>query len=224
MPTLARDTSSAAEAVLIELWRQRTAAQKLRSIVTMRQSARELILSDLREKHPDANLCELNRLLLMRMAGEETARRVLLRRETSFSGEGKMQNELQILHLVTQLLEDLNLPYFVSGSVASIKYGEPRFTQDADIVIRMMPAHVAEFIRKFEADFVVSADAIHDALQRHYAFQLIHVATAFKIDLYPVAANDEMDIAAFARRKRLDFGEGEVWMASAEDLILAKLR
>ena len=224
MTTLARDTSPAVEAVLIELWRGRTTAQKLHSIVTMRQTARALALSDLREKHPKATQDELHRLLLTRMSGEEIARQVLSRRETSISWEGDMQNELQILHLVTQRLEDQKLPYFVSGSVASIKYGEPRFTHDADIVIRMLPMDIAELVKTFEAEFVVNPDAVRDALQRHYAFQLIHIATAFKIDLYPVTGHDEMEVMAFARRKRLNIGAGEVWMASAEDLILAKLR
>ncbi len=71
MPTLARDTSPEAEKILIDLWRKRTSAQQLQSIVTMRQMARELILSDLREKHPGADQNTLSRLLLARMAGEE---------------------------------------------------------------------------------------------------------------------------------------------------------
>jgi hypothetical protein len=217
MSTLARDTSPAAEAILIELWRQRTTAQKLSSIVTMCQTARELVLSDLRKRHPDANRNELDRLLLVRMAGEETARLVLLRRQTSSSREGKMQNELQVLHLVTRRLEELKLPYFVSGSVASIKYGEPRFTRDADIVIRMLPAHVAEFVQKFEADFVVSTDAVRDAIHAHFPFQLIHIATAFKIDLYPVTESDEMEIMAFARRQRHNIGEGEVLHSHSQE-------
>ncbi len=222
MPTLARDTSPEAERILIELWRKRTSAQQLQSIVTMRQMARELILSDLREKHPRADQNQLNRLLLARMAGEEISS--LLQKGSSSFAEGQMLNELEILFLVTKRLEELKLPYFISGSMASIKYGEPRFTRDADIVIRMLPVHVAEFVKKFEADFAISADAVQEALQRRYAIQLIHFDTAFKIDLFSITEQDELEISAFARRQRHDLGGGEVWMASAEDIILAKLR
>jgi hypothetical protein len=71
---------------------------------------------------------------------------------------------------------------------------------------------------------VVSADAVQDALLRRYAFNIIHIDTAFKIDFYPITDEDEMEIAAFARRRHVDIGAGEIWMASPEDVILAKLR
>ncbi len=77
---------------------------------------------------------------------------------------------------------------------------------------------------RFETDFVISAEAVQEALQHRYAIQLIHFDTAFKIDLYSITEQDELEISAFARRRRHDIGGGEVWMASAEDIILAKLR
>ncbi|MDZ7360908.1 MAG: hypothetical protein ONB46_09310 [candidate division KSB1 bacterium] len=97
-------------------------------------------------------------------------------------------------------------------------------TNDADIVIRILPILISQFVKAFENDFVVSAVAVQDVLTRRYAFNIIHIETAFKIDFYPVTDEDEMELAAFARRQRVNIGAGEIWMASAEDVILAKLR
>ncbi|MGH7456471.1 MAG: hypothetical protein ACRENG_34300, partial [bacterium] len=98
-----------------------------------------------------------------------------------------------------------------------------RFTKDADIVIRILPVHIKKFVKAFESDFVVSEDAVQDSLARKYAFNIIHIDTAYKIDLYPISDEDEMELAAFARRQRRDIGTGEIWLATAEDVILAKL-
>jgi hypothetical protein len=152
------------------------------------------------------------------------ADKVSLAREVTFNLEASMLNEAEIIALVAKRFEELKIPYYIGGAVASIIHGEERFTKDADIIIRILPVHIKKFVQAFETDFVVSADAVQDALARRYAFNIIHVETAFKIDLYPITDEDEMEITAFARRQLVDIGAGEIWMATAEDVVLAKLR
>ncbi len=134
-----------------------------------------------------------------------------------------MLNEAQIIALVTKRFDELKIPYYIGGAVASIIHGEERFTKDADLVIRILPVHIKKFVKAFESDFVVSEDVVQDSLTRRYAFNIIHIDTAYKIDLYPIADDDEMEITAFTRRLRVDIGAGEIWMATAEDVVLAKL-
>ena len=134
-----------------------------------------------------------------------------------------MLNEMEILLLVGKRLEALKIPYYVGGGVASINYGEPRLTNDADIVMRIFPFHVPQLVKALENEFAVSADAVQDAMTRRYAFNLIHIETAYKIAFYPITDENEMASAAFARQQRINIGAGEIWMASAEDVILAKL-
>ncbi len=224
MRTLAEDTSPEMEAVLIGLLRKRTPAQKLMSLVGLRDLAKRLIFSDLRSRHPQANDHELQHRLNVRRLGQEMADKVSLAREATFNLEASMLNEAQIIALVAKRFEELKIPYYIGGAVASIIHGEERFTKDADIVIRILPVHIKKFVQAFETDFVVSEDMVRDSLARRYAFNIIHIDTAYKIDLYPISDEDEMELAAFARRQRRDIGTGEIWLASAEDVILAKLR
>jgi hypothetical protein len=223
MRTLAEDTSPEMEAVLIGLLRKRTPAQKLMSLVGLRDLAKRLILNNLRSQFPQASEREIFYQLNVRCFGRELAGRAFSTETTIIRGEAKMLNETQIISMVAKRLEEERIPYYIGGGIASINYGEPRLTNDADIVIRIVPFHIPKFVKAFEADFVVSADAVQDALARRYAFNIIHVETAFKIDLYPITDDDEMELAAFTRRQRVDIGAGEIWLASAEDVILAKL-
>ena len=134
-----------------------------------------------------------------------------------------MLSEPELISLVAQRLEELRIPYFVSGSVASIIHGEERFTKDADLVVRIFPFHIPALIKTFEPGFVISADAVQDAITRRYAFNIIHLATAFKIDLFPIHEEDEFEFDALERCRRQHIGSGEIWVATAEDIILAKL-
>ena len=141
--------------------------------------------------------------LNVRRLGHEMADKIPLTREATLNLEASMLNEAQIIALVAKRFEELKIPYYIGGAVASIIHGEERFTKDADIVIRILPVHIKKFVAAFESDFVVSKDAVQDSLVRKYAFNIIHIDTAYKIDLYPISDEDEMELAAFARRVSL---------------------
>jgi len=54
---------------------------------------------------------------------------------------------------VTRVLEELDVPYVVGGSLASSVHGIPRSTQDADLVADFRPHHVPSFLGKIEGLF-----------------------------------------------------------------------
>jgi hypothetical protein len=225
MRTLAEDTSPEMEAVLIGLLRKRTPQQKLKSMMGLRDLATRLILSNLRSQNPQASESELQHQLNIRRVGREVSNQIFLARKTARQRKEELSmNEAQIIFLVAQRLEELKIPYYIGGGIASINYGEPRLTNDADIIIRILPVQIPRMVQAFENDFVISGEAAQDALNRRYAFNIIHIETAFKIDFYPINDEEEMEIAAFSRRLPQDIGEGKIWMASAEDVILAKLQ
>lgn len=190
----------------------------------MRQLSTQLILSGLRSQYPEADEHELRKLLYIRRLGREISEKIFTHTDFLPKWEENTAAEPQIIFLVTKQLNTLKIPYYISGSVASIIYGEERFTKDADLVIRIFPFHIPKFVQVFENEFVISAGAIQAALQGRRAFNMIHIGTAFKIDFYPISDDDDLEIDAFARRRLNDIGTGEVWLASAEDVILAKLR
>jgi hypothetical protein len=129
---------------------------------------------------------------------------------------------LAVASLVARALEDLGVPYFVGGSLASTLHGEPRFTQDADLVAELQPRHAEPLARALEGAFYVDTESILRAIARRRSFNVIHLATAFKVDVF-VSKRRPFDRSGLARREPLQ-GEGyEVWISTAEDTLLAKL-
>jgi hypothetical protein len=131
-------------------------------------------------------------------------------------------DELQRLTATT--LERLGIPYFFTGSVASMFYGETRFTNDLDVVIDLQPEQVDALVASFDPDeFYVSEDAVRQALRFRSQFNVIHPATAFKID-FIIPKNDGYDHERLRRAVRVRPGpDFEAFVSSAEDIILAKM-
>jgi hypothetical protein len=126
-------------------------------------------------------------------------------------------------HLVASL-ERLGIDYMIVGSHASIYYGEPRFTQDVDVVVELTPSRLSGFLSLFPpAEFYVSEDAARDAVARRGQFNLIHGASGVKIDVF-LGKDTEYDRLRFVRRQRLPLVPGQdAYFARPEDVILYKL-
>jgi hypothetical protein len=115
------------------------------------------------------------------------------------------------------------VPHMLTGSFASSFHGTPRATQDIDIVIAPDREQLLALIDQFpESMYYVDRDAALDALARHSQFTVIDLATGWKIDFIirkPRAFSRE----EFARRRPADLSGVEMDIASAEDILLAKL-
>ena len=110
----------------------------------------------------------------------------------------------------------------VVGSFASNYHGVPRMTQDADIVIDVDERSVVNLVKRFAGDFYVSEDAARQAVQTRRPFNVIHLATAFKVDLV-VKKQRPFSDEELRRREDGMLAERTVSFASAEDTVLTKL-
>lgn len=130
----------------------------------------------------------------------------------------------ELLHFVVSVLERLGLRYFVTGSTVTIFYGEPRFTNDINIVVDLPEGAVAEFCRQFpEAEFYVSEDAASEAVRRHSQFNIIQPRSGLKVDVI-VPLPSEFNRARFARTRRVQAGDGwDASFSSPEDAIVKKM-
>lgn len=126
---------------------------------------------------------------------------------------------------VAEALRRLGVRHYVGGSVASTFHGAIRSTMDVDLICDLGPADVAAFVESFGEEFYISPVAVHDAVQRKSCFNLIHMPTSYKVDVF-VSRGRPFDLMAMERATPQPLGTGATTMipiATAEDSIVAKL-
>lgn len=126
---------------------------------------------------------------------------------------------------VSAALTKLGIRHYVSGSVASSFHGASRSTMDVDLIADMTDSHVSEFLKCFGQDFYLSEAAVRDAVRRKSCFNLIHLPTSFKVDVF-VSRQRPFDVTAMNRAKKEQLGDShvlEIHVATAEDAIISKL-
>jgi hypothetical protein len=127
--------------------------------------------------------------------------------------------------LVTEALERLGVRYAIGGSLASSLHGVFRASVDADIVADLRPEHVEPFARALGHGFYRDESAMRRAIEQRRSFNVIHVDTMFKVDIF-IPKGRPFDESELARRRSHVIEhdpERSAFVASAEDTILAKL-
>jgi hypothetical protein len=139
---------------------------------------------------------------------------------------------LDIAGFLKSVIEALNaagVEYLIGGAIAEWAWGEPRATQDLDLVVKIPIKAINKLSKELEKrDMLVPAEIILDAIVEDRAdipINAIHMHSGFKADLYPLREGDELRRSAFQRRQQVDYGPpiGKVYIHSPEDLILYKL-
>ena len=132
----------------------------------------------------------------------------------------------QAIKLFIKTLEQLNVPYYIGGSIASSVYGVARATMDIDLVLELKQEHVKFLMQALSKDYFIDEETIVDAIKNKSSFNLIHLSTMIKIDVF-ISAGRKFDDISFERRKRDKISDEsdsiQVFLRSAEDTILSKL-
>ncbi|MDQ3821582.1 MAG: hypothetical protein M3362_28420, partial [Acidobacteriota bacterium] len=84
-----------------------------------------------------------------------------------------MESLIEVLLSVAQVLDELNIPYLVGGSVASSLQGFPRLTNDADIVADVQPNQVPKLFAALKDEFYVDEQAMRVAVIERRSFNVI---------------------------------------------------
>ena len=128
------------------------------------------------------------------------------------------------LERVVAVLERCDVPYFVTGSVASIFYGEPRLTNDVDIVVELDVSRVHRMAAAWPTGFYFEPESALQALRPSGQFNVIDPAAGLKADLI-VASDGAFDRARFAMARTVEIAPGaSAWIAAPEHVILKKLQ
>ncbi|MBK7949304.1 MAG: hypothetical protein IPK00_11315 [Deltaproteobacteria bacterium] len=127
------------------------------------------------------------------------------------------------LAVVVELLDQAGIPYMLAGSFASSVHGSPRTTNDIDLVIDPTRPVLDRFVRGLDEErFCVSDSAVDEAWRRRGMFNVLLLEWGWKADLI-LRKDRPFSRSEFDRRIRVELGGLPVWMATAEDTIVAKL-
>lgn len=133
---------------------------------------------------------------------------------------------LVVVARLADLFDQLSIPYLVGGSLASSVYGIPRATNDVDLVADIRPMHVRPFQEALGGDFYVVEELIREAILNRSSFNVIHLATKFKADIF-VFREDSTLREEMVRARKITIhvadSSREVRFSSPEDTILQKL-
>jgi hypothetical protein len=133
---------------------------------------------------------------------------------------------LEALLPITDRLSALSIAHYIGGSFASSTYGAVRATNDVDIATDLRQIQVPAFLRGLESTYYLDEDAAAEATSSHRSFNLVHLATAIKIDIFcPVPTPFQLEAFRRAKPHALDPRRPEqtFMLATPEDVILTKL-
>jgi hypothetical protein len=124
---------------------------------------------------------------------------------------------------VTGALDQAGIPYMLTGSFASSYHGAPRATQDIDLVISATPEQLRTLVGLLpKQEYYLDAGAALEAQRQQGQFNVIDLATGWKVDLI-IRKLRPFSQEEFDRRTVVDFMEMRLTLATAEDVLIAKL-
>jgi hypothetical protein len=215
------DTSPDVERVMIEGYRRMPAAQKAAVTALASAAARTLHAAGHRLRNPHAPPGSVHRewAAITLGAGPWTDR-------MRFDAMVLPNEYFDPVRLLVTYLNDLNIVYAVGGSIASCTHGLPRQTVDADLTVEPFPyKEKLLHLRLTKNEFYSDEQSVRDAVANRSIFNVIHLPTMFKIDLF-VRPDSAFHREVFSRPVSAPaFGPeyGNFKVVSAEDMILLKL-
>jgi hypothetical protein len=213
----AHDTSPEAARVYFALLRRMGPAGRARKGAELTETMRRVLADGIRYRHPEYTEEQVWQAVLRRVFGEE-----LFRLAGPGKTGGRRMDQNEYVARLAANLEATGIPYMIAGSVGSTFHGEPRTTNDVDVVIDPTPEQLERLVQALAADHYVSPEAAREALSRRSMFNIIDFGSGWKADLI-LRKDRPFSREEFLRRKAVPVAGRSLWMASPEDVILSKL-
>lgn len=140
------------------------------------------------------------------------------------SGTVVLAEPIAVTLELARALDKLGILYVVGGSLASSVHGIPRSTQDIDLLVELPGRLVDALVAELSPNFYIDREMVLDAVQRRASFNVLHMATMFKIDLF-ISDRSPLLVEEMRRRQKFELGAPPraVFVCSAEDIIVQKL-
>lgn len=218
----APDTNIDADIYLFARLRQLSLKQRLEMAASHDRGIKKLCLAGIKSRNRSAPLEEIR----LHFARAVLAEKFLPGFQPTGGNETMwIQDSITLAGELHQILESVNIPYYVSGGVASSIHGEPRSTRDLDLVMEIQADQINLLVTTLEAaGYYCPAGAVEDLqLGREGMLNITHTETIANADLYIMRTSD-FATSQMTRRRLLDVqGMPAFWVISPEDLVLQKL-
>jgi len=218
------DTTVDAEQYLVGLWKALTPVQKADKLSSWTKGCLELCLVGIRQRYPNASWSKLR---------SEFAKATLKSSLSNLSYQHISQSNQPLMLIdpislaldVAAVLNNLDIPYLVGGSVASTLMGEMRATEDVDMVADLTMEKVPSLLRSLQPRFYVSEDAVRDAIKFKRSFNVIDNESLGKVDIFILKPHPFPQIEFQRRRSQLvrQNPDQMLVLPTPEDIILQKL-
>jgi len=132
-----------------------------------------------------------------------------------------LTDPIRVILLVIESMEKFDIPYLIGGSLTSSIHGIPRATRDVDIVADIQEKDAEALDDDLKDKFYVDAEMIREAIKQQSSFNLIHLESMFKVNVY-ILKKDPFSKEEFKRRKKIVIipsPEKTAYVATPEDTI-----
>ncbi|MFN0058471.1 MAG: hypothetical protein ACKVX7_08440 [Planctomycetota bacterium] len=133
-----------------------------------------------------------------------------------------MKSQSEFMASIIGALDNGSIPYMICGSIGSSFHGEPRSTNDIDIVVNPTEQQLIELVRQLGREYYVSETAASQAFRSRSMFNVIDSSSGWKVDLI-IRKDRPYSRAEFDRRIQANVLSLSVSMTAAEDVVLTKL-
>ena len=136
-----------------------------------------------------------------------------------------LSEPLDVTLKVVNVFNRLGIDYLIGGSLASAVYGTARSTLDSDLVTNLSSDHIPALVQALQDEFYIDGEMVQDAIEQSTSFNLIHLETMFKVDVFILKGRpfDKVEFDRRIRRVISNESPAEAFFASPEDIILVKL-
>ena len=136
-----------------------------------------------------------------------------------------LSEPIAVTLMVIEALEALDVPYLIGGSLASAVHGVVRATMDTDLVADLRLEHAEPLAQALGDAFYADVESIRDAIRRRSSFNVIHLETMFKVDIFVLKQRPFGRVQFERRTKQMVATDPErtAYVTTAEDIVLAKL-
>ena len=221
-----KDTSLDAENYQIKLLQACSIEKRLNLFFSLSNTVLELSQQAIRETKKDEILAIIKYQYSKTL--EEEVKNYLTNFTENYLKE-KSMSKLDILSAIIPIIETFNkldIKYHIGGSFASSAYGVLRATANIDLMADISSKDISEIINSLDNAYYLSEASIKTAISNQTSFNLIHLGSILKIDIFiPKSRDYDKEVMQRALSKKLEIDNNILtfYLKSAEDIILTKL-